>query len=101
MKRQMKKSLFAVCTFALLLPFSSAFASHKQVTVAVKGMVCGFCAHGIEKKFSAEAAIEKVNVSLSEKKVTLTLRHSTDISDARITQILNDSGYSVESVARN
>jgi mercuric ion binding protein len=79
----------------------SVFAASKDVTVAVKGMVCGFCAQGIEKKFSAQPAVEKVKVSLSDKQVKLTLKDGQDISDELIKQILADAGYNVEKVERN
>ena len=77
-----------------------AFASHKSLTATVKGMVCGFCAQGIQKKFSAQAAVEKIDVSLAEKRVTLTLKDGQDISDETVTKLLTESGYNVEKIAR-
>lgn len=86
----------------MMLAFTTgnAFAAGKDVTATVKGMVCGFCAQGIEKKFSAEPAVEKVQVSLSEKRVTLKLKDGKDISDETIRKLLTDSGYNVETVER-
>lgn len=79
---------------------SSAFAAGKEINIAVKGMVCGFCAQGIEKKFNAEAAVERVTVSLTEKRVSLTLKEGQDISDEKIGKLLKDSGFNVEQVER-
>lgn len=45
-----------------------------EIKVSVKGMVCGVCAQGIEKKFKAEPAVQKVEVSLENKLVTLDLK---------------------------
>ena len=39
--------------------------------VSVKGMVCDFCARGIEKTFRKDKAIQKINVDLSQGKVIL------------------------------
>ena len=41
---------------SILLIFSSAAFAASEVNVAVNGMVCGFCAQGISKKFLKEAA---------------------------------------------
>ena len=95
----MKKQLTALLVFAAMTA-SNAFAAGKEVTVAVKGMVCGFCAQGIEKKFSAEPSIDKVKVSLKDKKVTLMLKDGQDLGDDSIKRILTDSGYNVEKVER-
>jgi copper chaperone CopZ len=96
----LKKRWIALLT-ALLLSSASAFAAGQEIKVAVKGMVCGFCAQGIEKKFSAEPSVEKVKVSLSDKQVTLTLKDGQGISDDLIKKILSDAGYNVEKVERN
>ena len=39
--------------------------------VSVKGMVCDFCARGIEKTFRKDNTIQKINVDLSRGKVIL------------------------------
>lgn len=62
--------------------------------------VCDTGAQGIEKKFGAEPAIEKVNVSLKEKRVTLFTKDGQEISDEKIEKILVDSGFNVEKVQR-
>ncbi len=95
----MNKSSIGVILVALSIAVS-AFAAEKVITVGVKGMVCGFCAQGIEKKFSAEPAVDQVKVSLGEKRVTLKLKDKQDISDETIKRILGDSGYSVDKVER-
>lgn len=76
------------------------FASSKEIKVSVKGMVCGFCAQGITKKFKAESAVDKVDVSLEKKLVTIDLKTNQDLTDSRIETILKDSGYNVEKIDR-
>jgi mercuric ion binding protein len=78
-----------------------ALAEGTEVKVKVNGMVCGFCAQGITKKFKSEASVQAVDVRLGDKLVKLNLKSNQDISDARINQILSDSGYNVEKIERN
>lgn len=87
----------------LLLIFLSsiAFASTSEINVGVNGMVCGFCAQGISKKFSKEPAVDSVKVSLENKIVAVKLKEGQDLSDERITSILKDSGYTVSKIDRN
>ena len=77
-----------------------AYASPTEVNVSVNGMVCGFCAQGISKKFSKEPAVETVKVSLENKLVTLKIKDGKEISDETITTVLKDSGYSVSKIDR-
>ena len=51
--------------------FISDLKGHKVAVVSVKGMVCDFCARGIEKTFRKDKTIQKINVDLSRGKVIL------------------------------
>jgi periplasmic mercuric ion binding protein len=83
----------------VLLLFSfSAFA--KDIHISVKGMVCGFCAQGIEKKFKAMPEVDKVEVSLEKKTVFVKTKENKDISDETIKQVLSDAGYNVGEIKR-
>jgi mercuric ion binding protein len=94
------KNLILSFLLVITLWAGTAAAAGKEVSVAVKGMVCGFCAQGIEKKFTVQPAVEKVKVSLKEKRVSLTLKDGQELSDEVITKILADSGYNVDKVER-
>lgn len=85
---------------AVLLATSSTVAFAKDVKVHVKGMVCAFCGQGITKKFGARPEVAKVDVSLKEKVVSLSLKDGQDIADKDIETILKDSGYNVEKIER-
>ena len=65
----------------------------EEIKVGVKGMVCAFCAQGIEKKFNALPEVEKVEVSLQNKYVKLTFKEGQKLSNEKITEILKDAGY--------
>jgi copper chaperone CopZ len=93
----MKAKILNVTFFLMLLP---AFAQAKPITVQVKGMVCAFCAQGIEKKFKALPEIGKVNVSLETKLVSLDTKEGKDVSDDQIKDIVSNAGYDVVKIER-
>lgn len=85
----------------LLIAVVSFQASASSIVeVSVKGMVCSFCAQGIEKKFKSEPSVEKVDVILEHHRVSLVLKEGQQLSDASISTILKDAGYAVEKVVR-
>jgi mercuric ion binding protein len=92
----MKKIIFIFTMFLSTI----SFAGPMTVKVSVKGMVCGFCAQGITKKFNAEASVSKVDVSLENKLVTIDLKDGQELADNKIEGILKDSGYTVEKIER-
>lgn len=73
-----------------------AFAMASEKIVKVKGMVCAFCAQGIEKKFKAQAGVEKVEVNLGKKIVKLQFTDGKELSNEKISAILKDSGYDAD-----
>lgn len=64
-----------------------------ELKVGVKGMVCAFCAQGIEKKFKAQAEVEKIQVSLENKFVKLTFKDGQRLSNEKISALLKEAGY--------
>ena len=76
-----------------LIPTAVAVAGPSEVSVRVKGMVCAFCAQGIEKKFLAQKEVAKVFVTLEDKIVKLTLKDGQTLSKEKISEILKESGY--------
>lgn len=71
----------------------SAQANPNELRVGVKGMVCAFCAQGIEKKFKAQKEVESVKVSLEKKYVELKFKNGQRLSNEKIIEILKDAGY--------
>lgn len=81
-------------TIAILVTLSSTFAfAGEEIKVGVKGMVCAFCAQGIEKKFKALPEVDKVQVSLENKFVKLNFKDGKKLSNEKITEVLKDAGY--------
>ncbi len=95
------KTITLVAAVLSIAMASSAFAAEKTIKIDVDGLVCAFCAQGIEKKLKAQPATAKVFVSL-EKKVTLVaLKDGQDISDDKIKSEITDAGYLVKGITRS
>lgn len=70
-------------------------APHIMMVVTVKGMVCSFCAQGIEKKLLEQKEINKVDVDLDSKKITLHFKPGQKMQDSDIKAIITKAGYDV------
>lgn len=77
----------------------SAYATTIQMTV--NGLVCAFCAQGIEKKLRKIPGTADVYVSLEQKVVAVALKDGQDIPDAALRKALTDAGYSVVDIRRS
>jgi len=92
--------LFKAGLIASALMFShAAFAA--EITVRVNGMVCAFCATGIEKSFTNHEAVDAVDVDLSAKVVKVTTKVDSTLTDEQITSMIVDSGYHVVAIERD
>jgi copper chaperone CopZ len=91
----MKRILLA----ALFAAFS-VNAAADTIEMKVYGLVCGFCAQGIEKTLRKNPATEDVVVSLEDKLVAIATRPGQDIPDADLTKALTDAGYDVKGISR-
>ena len=85
-----KYSLTIIVTFSL-----AATISAETINATVNGMVCGFCATAIEKTFRKQPEVKGVNVDLNNRLVTVTTKDGQALDDAKIRQLLKNSGYSV------
>ena len=70
------------------------------IIIEVKGMVCSFCAQGIEKKFNQHPAINTVNVNLEKSRVRLIVKPTKTIDDNEIITIIQNAGYKVGKIER-
>jgi copper chaperone CopZ len=85
-------------TIALGLVSLSAGAT--TIEMKVYGMVCGFCAQGIEASLRKNPAVIDVVVSLDSKLVVVETRDGQDIDDAALKKAIADAGYDLKTVAR-
>jgi copper chaperone CopZ len=85
---------------------SAAFPSFAATSVkaTVNGMVCAFCAQGIEKRLMALPATQAVHVDLKQKVVAVEAKDGQTLDAKAITAEIVDAGYEVtklETVARS
>lgn len=85
--------------FALLVGFAS-IASAKTIEMDVNGLVCAFCAQGIEKTLKGFPATEGVFVSLEHRIVAVQLKDGQDIADTALTKAITDAGYKLVAIRR-
>ena len=93
----MKKLIQLVTTLAL---FVVASANAATIEMNVNGLVCAFCAQGIEKKLRKLPATADVVVSLEQRLVAVSLKPGQDIQDAALRKALTDAGYTVTAIQR-
>ena len=59
--------------------FVENLSNAKIAVVDVNGMVCDFCARGIEKAFQKDSSIKRIDVDLSKGKVLLAYSNGVEI----------------------
>ena len=90
----MKSLVRIVSVAALAAATLPAFAAN-SVKATVNGMVCAFCAQGIEKRLSKMPASEAVFVDLKRKVVVVEAKAGQTLDQKAITAEIADAGYDV------
>ena len=88
-----------VLTLAILATLSGS-ALGETIHTTVHGMVCAFCATGIEKTFRKQPEVVSVKVDLSKKLVIITTKPGKTLSDAKIKEVVTYSGYTMDKIVR-
>ena len=83
-----------------LLAALAGSALGETITTTVNGMVCAFCATGIEKTFRRQPEVASVKVDLGKKRVTLTTKPRKTLSDEKIKEVVTYSGYTMGKIVR-
>ena len=92
------KLLPGVLISALFLANGPAQA--ETIEMQVNGLVCAFCAQGIEKQLRKFTATADVVVSLEQKLVAVALKDGQDIPDTDLRRALTNAGYTVKAIER-
>ena len=95
------KKIFIATLLAMSLTPAFAVTSMKAT---VNGMVCAFCAQGIEKRISKMPATKAVYVDLKKKTVVVEPKDGMTLDQKAIVEEVKDAGYDivkVESVAKS
>ncbi len=72
--------------------------NHVVAVVSVQGMVCDFCARGIEKTFGKDKRVSKIDVDLASGKVLLAFSMAVDVDEADITQKILNNGLNTTDI---
>ena len=83
-----------------ILLLAATMVSAGTIELKVNGLVCAFCAKGIEKNFRKNPATADVVVSLEEKLVAIETNEGADISDQVLRDTLTDAGYDIKTIER-
>jgi copper chaperone CopZ len=87
----MRHITIALALAAAALP---AFAV-ETVTATVNGMVCSFCAQGIEKRLSKMDSAKEVFVDLKNRTVAVEAKEGKTLDQKTIASEIADAGYDV------
>ena len=85
----------------VVLALATATASARTIQMQVNGLVCAFCAQGIEKRMNKFDATQAVFVSLEHRIVAIALKEGSDIPDADLERAITESGYALVRIARS
>lgn len=85
---------------AAMLTLLAGTAQAETIKATVNGLVCAFCATGIEKTFKALPAVDHVKVDLESKLVTIGTKSDQKLDDTTVTKLITDAGYTVTNITR-
>ncbi|MEO7493869.1 MAG: heavy metal-associated domain-containing protein [Massilia sp.] len=94
------KKLLLLTALAASLTSGMASAAVQTLKAEVNGMVCAFCAQGIEKKLRALAPTKDVYVNLKDRVVAVELKEGQTLSPDTVKSVVKDAGYEVVSIAQ-
>jgi cation transport ATPase len=66
--------------------------------IEVLGMVCAFCAQGIEKSFESAKNVKAVFVNLEDYFVAIESKNEKGLDEMVIRKIITESGYDVKKI---
>lgn len=90
----------AAIALSLLLFASGVFAAGLSYEIEVDGLACPFCAYGIEKKLNALQGIERVETSIKEGVVIVTMKEGAALDETDANQAVKDAGFTLRGFRR-
>ena len=82
----------------VLLSMAATAQATQTITAKVNGMVCAFCAQGIEKKARALPQAQDVYVNLKKKIVAVQIKDGATLEEKTLTELVKDAGYDVAEI---
>lgn len=85
----------AVLFAAASLLISGVSVADTTIKASVNGMVCAFCAQGIDKNLRSTGVAKDVYINLKKKIVAMELKPNSGFTAEKFTALVKDSGYDV------
>lgn len=82
--------------FLILAVANTAIAETMVYSIRVDGLVCPYCAYGIEKKLNEREGIKFIDMDL-EKGVVTVEADDVQLNDAQLKQLFQDAGFTYRS----
>lgn len=79
----------------LLLTVTALAHATETIATQVNGMVCAFCAQGIEKKARALPQTQDVYVNLKQKIVAVEIKEGQRLAPDTVAALIKEAGYDV------
>lgn len=95
-----RRALAALVGLALSLPSTALAEASRTVRVSVKNLPCVMCAGKIKRALLAEPGVEKVEASVPDQRITLTLQ-APGPDDARLRTVIERDGVVVVGIQRD
>ena len=89
-----KSVAVSACIYLVTATLSAAMAA-ESVKATVNGMVCAFCAQGIEKTLMKMPETKAVFVDLKKKVVAVEAKDGQTLDGKKITAEIKEAGYDV------
>ena len=90
----MKKSI-VMCAVMFNFLYSGFVSAAPTLKAEVNGMVCAFCAQGIEKKARALPQTKDVYVNLEKRLVAVELKDGQTLTEDALRALIKDAGYDI------
>ena len=71
-----------------------------SVRLKVDGMVCPFCAYGLEKRLEQIASIDEVLIRISDGLVQIRTKRDQELTDEVLADVVKKSGFSLIEIER-
>ena len=71
-----------------------------SVRLRVDGMVCPFCAYGLEKRLQEIASIDAVLMRISDGLVQIRTKEDQELTDEALTDAVKKSGFALREIER-
>ncbi len=82
----------------LIAPVSLSYAD--TINIRVKGLVCDFCARGIERTFKRTGKVEDLTIDLDAGHVKVVTKPGMSMTDKEVETAITDSGYHMIEIER-